>query len=106
MEEDELISFGDNVRIKDIPVTQKAGVAGLTGSVRGVTTPSVTKIEVIGELKEDCAINVYFEGKSEGFWFAPDLLEFVDHAPGSEISIKDRKWVRTESGEWKEVRPS
>jgi len=105
MTEDNPISFGDNVRVREFPATQEAGLAGLIGNVHGETTPSVTNVKVIGELKEDYAANVYFEERQEGFWFTPDLLEFVDHAPGAEITLKgvDKKWVRTESGEWEEI---
>lgn len=101
---DQRISFGDNVRIRDTPATQAAGVAGLTGPVHGETTPSVTGVEVIGEPDGDYAIAVHFEERGEALWFAPDLLEFVDHGAGAEITIKgvDRKWTRTESGEWEE----
>ena len=55
------ISFGDNVRVRDVPATQAMDLAGLTGNVHGETTPSLTKVEVIGDLKEDYAINVFIE---------------------------------------------
>ena len=101
---DQPISFGDNVRVRNTAATRAAGVAGLTGPVYGETTPSVTGVDVIGELTSDYAINVYFEDRDESLWFAPDQLEFVDHGPGSEITIEgvDKKWTRTESGEWEE----
>jgi len=98
------ISFGDNVRIVKTPETIETGLAGLIGNVSGETTPSITNVEVIGELKEDYAFNVFFDERQEGFWFAPDLLEFIDHAPGTEITLEgvDKKWIRTNDGEWKE----
>ena len=65
------ISFGDNVRIVNTPETIETGLAGLIGNVAGETTPSVTNVEVIGELKEDYAFNVFFDERQEGFWFAP-----------------------------------
>jgi hypothetical protein len=104
MDDNTQISFGDNVRIISTPVTQAAGLAGLLGNVHGVTTPSVTGVDIIGQTVEDVAFNVSFEDRQEEFWFAADLLEFVDHAPGAEIRLTgiSTKWVRAESGEWEE----
>ena len=97
-------SFGDNVRILSSAETESKGLAGLTGGVYGQTTPSVSAVEVIGEVSSDYAINVFFEGRDESFWFAPSLVEFVDHAPGTEMTLDGvpKKWVRTASGEWRE----
>jgi hypothetical protein len=74
----------------------------LTGQVYGETTPSVTGVEVIGEASEDFAVNVFLETRDEAYWFATDLLEFVDHAPGTEMRLEGvaKRWVRSESGEW------
>jgi hypothetical protein len=98
------ISFGDNVRVRDTEITRAKGVAGLVGPVYGETVPSVTGADVIGETTGDYAINVYFEERDELLWFSPNLLEFVDHGAGTEITLKgvDKKWVRTENGEWEE----
>jgi len=76
----------------------------MAGQVYGETTPSVTSVEVIGEIREDYAINVFFDDRQESFWFAPVLLEFIDNAPGTEIRLDGvpKKWVRTASGEWAE----
>jgi hypothetical protein len=97
-------TFGDNVRIRPSPETESKGLAGLVGNVYGQTTPSVSGVEVIGELTSDYAINVFFEDRHESFWFAPSLVEFVDHAPGTEITLDGvpKKWVRTETGQWRE----
>ena len=102
MQPDSKISFGDNVRVRSAPITEERGLAGLSGDVRGETTPSVTGVEVIGQPKTDYAVNVFFESQEKAYWFASDLLEFVDHAPGTEITLKGvpKKWVRSESGEW------
>ena len=96
------ISFGDNVRVRSTPDTKAAGIAGLVGDIRGMTTPSEIPVHVIGQISEDVAFNVFSECRGEGFWFSPDLLEFVDHAPGTVIGLKGaaKRWVRTESGEW------
>jgi len=98
------ISFGDNVRVRSTPETDGMELAGLTGEVRGETTPSAMGIEVIGEVKDDFAFNVFLEDRDEAYWFAPDLLEFVDHAVGTEMWIEgvSKKWVRTAAGDWEE----
>jgi hypothetical protein len=96
------ISFGDNVRVTSTPLTVSLGLAGLTGAVYGETTPSVTGVEVIGGVAADYAINVQLDGRDESLWFAPELLEFVDHAPGTEIVIGNKRMVRSASGEWVE----
>jgi hypothetical protein len=97
-------TFGDSVRIRPSPETESKGLAGLVGNVYGQTTPSVSGVEVIGELTADYAINVFFEDRHESFWFAPALVEFVDRAPGTEITLDGvpKKWVRMETGEWRE----
>ncbi len=102
---DPLPGFGDNLRIRSTPQTESAGYAGLTGQVLGFTQPSILGETVVGELMEDFALNVYFEDRGEGAWFAPDLLEFVDHAPGSEFRVDGaaKAWIRTASGNWVEV---
>jgi hypothetical protein len=99
------ISFGDNVRILCTPEAEGVDLAGLTGEVRGETTPSVMGIEVIGEDKDDFAFNVFIEDRDEAYWFAPDLLEFVDHAVGTVMWVEgdSKKWVRTADGNWEEA---
>ncbi len=88
--------------------TETAGVAGLEGVVYGETTPSSTGVEVIGTLSGDYAINVHSEERGEGFWLAPELVESVDHAVGTEIRLDgvDKKWTRTEDGGWHEESPA
>ena len=97
-------SFGDNVRIRTTKETEDAGVAGLEGHVCGETTPSVIGVEVIGALSDDYAINVHCDDRDEAFWFAPELVEFVDHAVGTEIRLVgvDKRWTRTDDGGWHE----
>jgi hypothetical protein len=57
------ISFGDNVRVRCTSETERIRLAGLTGEVRGETTPSIMGIEVIGEVKDDFAFNVFIEDR-------------------------------------------
>ena len=105
MSADSPVSFGDNVRVVSTPETEAAGLAGRSGQVYGETTPSSTGVEVIGDLASDFAINVYFEDLSQGFWLAPQLLEFIDHAPGTEMHLDGSpvKSVRQPDGSWVEV---
>src|SRR5262249_15513808 len=79
--------------------------AHLIGMVHGETTPSITNVTVIGTSQEDHAIHVVFESRQEGFWFTPDLVEFLDYAPGTEITLEGvpKKWVRSATGEWEET---
>jgi hypothetical protein len=98
------ISFGDNVRVAATPETETAGLAGLTGQVYGHTTPSVTNVDVIGQLRDDFAINVHFDERDKSFWFVPELLECVDHGAGTEIALDGvpKKWTRNADGGWDE----
>ena len=37
-------------------------------------------------------------------WFSAELVEFVDHAPGTAPSIANKSWVRRADGTWEERR--
>ena len=97
------VAFGDNVRIVSAAATVELGIAGLTGNVYGVTTPSITGVEVVGGSQSDTAVNVFIEEIEKDYWLSPDLVELIDHAPGTTFSIGSREWVRTEDGEWEEI---
>jgi hypothetical protein len=99
------ISFGDSVRVVSTPETDSLGVAGLVGQVYGITTPSVTGVSVIGDVVGDQAINVQLKERDEPLWFSPQLLELVDHAVGTEITIDGvpKKWIRSTDGDWNEI---
>ena len=97
------IRFGDNVRVCDTQATREIGLAGLIGQVYGETTPSVTGVQVIGKPRTDYAINVRIEGRKETYWFAADLLELVDHAPGTEIRVGSKRYVREADGQWRDL---
>src|SRR5260370_15702447 len=96
------VSLENNGSVRLTAVTVERGLAGHYGQVYGETTPSVTGVQVIGELHADFAINVHVAEKGEAYWFAEELLEFLDHAAGSEIRIQGvpKKWTRSASGEW------
>jgi hypothetical protein len=93
----------DNVRINDTPLTRESGFAGERGVVYGFTTPSATGISFLGTSAQDIALNVYFEHRKADFWFAPELIEFVDHNAGCVVEIGGRKMVRRSNGEWDEI---
>ncbi|MEI4505720.1 hypothetical protein WBQ88_06760 [Sphingopyxis sp. CCNWLW253] len=99
-----MTGFADRVRIRRTEETERLGLAGREGQVFGHTTPSVTDVAVVGTLSEDYAVNVHFDELDEGFWFADDLVEMIDHAPGTVIALEgqDAEWVRLPNGEWQE----
>jgi hypothetical protein len=96
------IGLFDNVRIVTSSITEGAGVNGRSGQVYGVTRPSDTHVEVIGSAPEDYAVSVYFED-GRTIWINPNLLEFVDHAPGTTIKIGGRTRIRNADGAWDEI---
>jgi hypothetical protein len=63
------ITFGDKVRVLATAATVNQGVAGQIGIVYGLTTPSQTGVEVIGNSTDDYAIAVMIEGKNNTMWF-------------------------------------
>ena len=99
------ISYGDNVRIQRTAETERLGVAEMIGNVYGETNPSESKVTVVGDLTSDYALNVYFEKLDTSFWFAPQLLEFVNHAAGTEVFVHGSpfKSVHQRDGSWKQV---
>jgi hypothetical protein len=94
------ISFGDTVRIRTTVETERRGLAGRTGMIYGWTTPSDTGVQVIGSLAKDRALAVKLEGQNESLWFDPDLVELVDHTPGTTVKIGSKSFKRNADGEW------
>ena len=99
------VSYGDNVRIRRTAETERLGIADMVGNVYGETTPSESKVQVIGTPEVDYALNVYFDTMDSSYWLAPQLLEFVNHAPGTEVHVHGSpfKSVRQPDGTWKEI---
>src|SRR5512144_574905 len=91
--------FGDHVRVRRAAATEAAGIAGRIGTVYGVTTVSVTRVDVIGTPSADTALNVGFDESNESVWLAADLIEFVDHGGGTTISVRgsSKIWTRDAS---------
>lgn len=99
-----MAGFADHVRIRSTDETERLGLAGREGQVFGWTTPSVTGVTVIGSPTEDYAINVNFDELKANHWFAEDLVEFIDNAAGTVISLdgQNAEWVRRDDGEREE----
>ena len=93
----------DSAKVKSTTITEAAGYAGAEGTIYGVTTVSVTCVEVIGEPEDDVAINVDFDGRLPTAWFQPSLIE-VTGQPATKISIGPGRTERSEGGEWREGR--
>ena len=98
------ISFGDNVKIRKSQETDQLGLSGKFGQVCGETTPSESGVNVIGHTEEDIALNVDIEGVGSQYWFAPHLLEFIDHAEGTTIQVGNIRAVRQADGSWQETK--
>ena len=77
----------DNVRIVTTPMTERLGYAGKLGVCYGFTTPSVTGVEVVGDRDANYAWSVHFANSTADVWFSADLVEVVDHAPGTSASV-------------------
>jgi hypothetical protein len=99
----EPVSLFDRVRILPTAATETIGVAGRIGIVHGETTPSVTSVEVVGGVAANHAFCVRFEDEDRELWFAPHLVELVDHAPGSTIRIGGQSLIRDVGGEWRNL---
>jgi len=100
----EEVSFGDHVRVRVAPETVRLGIAEKQGTVFGITTPSVTGVEVVGGLSKDRAIDVFFDDLDRGYWLAEELVYFVDHGSGATITLEGvaKQWVRGDDGSWLE----
>jgi hypothetical protein len=96
------LAFGDRVRIRTAPETAEAGIAGRLGQIYGHTTPSKGYVTdpVIGESTSDIAFNVQLDDADVSIWIVPELIELVDHAPGTTIGVGDISLVRQADGSW------
>jgi hypothetical protein len=93
------IGLFDNVQVITSSITEVEGLAGLSGQVYGMTKPSDTNVEVIGGAPEDRAYSIHFED-GRTIWMNPELLVFVDHAPGTTMTIGNKTRVRNADGSW------
>jgi len=108
MERGQGLSFADRVRIREAPETSGRKLAGRIGEIHGFTMPAASGVEVIGSSSHDVALGVYFDELKEALWFAPELLDFLDHGEGTTIRVQgsDVEWVKTERGDWTQQRRS
>ncbi len=94
----------DVVRIRSTPETVAAGYADIEGVLYGVTTVSVTSVDVVGAPEDDMALNVGFAGSAETAWFQPSLVEFIAR-PATAMSVGGVELSRPDGGgEWQESR--
>jgi hypothetical protein len=94
--------FGDLVRIVSTPETERAGIAGLLGRVRGETQPSASGVAVIGRVgvADDFALQVQLDGRSESHWVTLDLVEFIDPRSAAQSPGSEEPRARPKTEEW------
>ena len=97
-----IIEFGDYVKFVDNEKTRAAGVALKEGVCVGFTTPSVSNIEIIGDIEIDYAICVELKDNSEIIWATQNLLEFIGYGEGQVMEIGNIRVTRRSDGNWKE----
>ena len=93
-------SFGDTVRILSTPETKAKGVDGKVGEVSGVTVPSLTGIEIIGDTEKDCGISVLVHETRELVWLNPDLVVQLEHGEAIHIEAGNFQGTRDSNGSW------
>jgi hypothetical protein len=96
--------FGDLVRIVSTPETERAGIAGLVGRVRGETQPSASGVEAIRRVgvADDFALQVQLDGRSESHWLTLDLVEFIDPRSAVQSPGSSTPRSRPKTEEWQE----
>lgn len=99
MDADRPLEFGDCVRIRETDETRRRGLAGQEGDVCGLTTPSASRVEVIGGADDDYALGVRVDSLDRDIWIHPELLERIPDRPGMELTIGRTRFVRKD-GEW------
>jgi hypothetical protein len=95
------VEIGDHVRITNAQETVATGHAGREGTCYGFMTPSVTRVQVIGQGSNDYALNVGFDDGTTT-WFGRSLVEFLDASAGMVIQIGRRRLIRAANGDWVE----
>lgn len=90
------VKVGDKVRVVPTEVADELGISGLTGEVIDVSPSASGNTDHAGA-------TVFFEGLGQEFGMSSSMLELVDLPVGTDISMGDRTWVRTENGEWEEI---
>lgn len=93
-------SFGDTVRIISTPETKAKGVDGKVGEVSGMTVPSLTGIEIIGDSTDDCGISVLVDEPRELIWIHPDLVEQLGNGEAMHMEAENFQATRDTRGNW------
>jgi hypothetical protein len=98
-------TFGDRVRIRDAEDARQRGFVGRVGDVFGESVPSSSGVgPVIGDRGDDFALSVFFDETGEQEWFAPHLVEFLDHGGPQTMSLEGGPtFARDPEGKWHEV---
>jgi hypothetical protein len=94
--------FGDRVRICDTEAMQERGFASRVGTVFGESIPSSSGVgPVIGDRGDDLAFSIVFDDTDEEEWFAPHLVEFVDHGGVQTVNLDGGpSYTRDANGTW------
>jgi hypothetical protein len=73
--------------------------------VLGESIPSSSGVgPVIGDRGENLALSVFFDDTEEQEWFAPHLVEFIDHGGAQTMGLDGGPaFARGADGTWREV---
>ena len=97
-----MYGMGDRIRVRQSPETIAAGIAGEEGEIYGFTVPSASGVQAIGGAPDDYALYVSLAATDTSTWLRPDLAEFLDHNPGVNVVVGDRRLIRQADGSWLE----
>ena len=92
--------FAGRAKVLATPLTTSLGFADRIGVIYGQTTPSQSGVDVVGEITDDYAVNVYFEELDLAVWFGERVLELVEAAPEIKTTLIDG-FIRVETVERK-----
>ena len=92
------MEIGDRVRIRVTAETAAAGWAKREGTFYGVTTPSVTGVDVF-DATDDLGYAVGFDD-AEVEWFNPSLVEWLGFDPDGIAMVGDTRFIRDAEGNW------
>jgi len=81
-----------------ITTRKRKALLATQGLLQGFTLPSQTGVEVVGDSTEDYAIAFMIKGRNSTMWFAANLLEFLNHQPGTTVEIGSKRLIRDETG--------
>ncbi len=97
------ISIGDKVRIVSSPIADAEQISGMVGVVTRVSFPPDTNSAEAGVTIAASGATVHIEELGQDFGLSTNLLELTDLPIGAVVSMGDREWVLSQSGEWLET---